>query len=86
MKKRYLILAFALMFLAMNLGLSTDAVAEKRYGIEWEPLYERIDAHEYKLPEGWQEAVKGIKEINDVKNSLTKDFKDGINDIDLDDK
>ncbi len=29
---------------------------------------------------------KSIKEINDVKNSLTKDFKDGINDIDLDDK
>ncbi len=63
MKKRCLILAFALMFLGLNLGLSTNAVAEKRYGIEWEPLYERIDAQEYKLPEGWQEAVKGIKEI-----------------------
>ena len=74
MKKRYLIVAFAFMFLAMNLGLSNDVLAEKRYGIEWEPLYERIDAHEYKLPEGWQEADITIAAVLKEQGYATGQF------------
>jgi multiple sugar transport system substrate-binding protein len=39
--------------------MASPAAAE----IKWKPIFPRIDAPEYQLPEGWQEAVKGVDHI-----------------------
>ena len=63
MKNRTIFLALILTCFAFTLSVTSSAIAVEKYGIEWDPIYERIDAKEYQLPEGWKEAIAGIKDI-----------------------
>ncbi|MFQ6078853.1 MAG: hypothetical protein ACE5NJ_06935 [Thermodesulfobacteriota bacterium] len=53
--------------IVLALGLTSSAQGQKAYQyINWnrpKPMTERLLADEYILPEGWQKATEGVKEL-----------------------